>query len=153
MGVIDLPYANAPQKTKKGKRKKRQKGATQTTGDVAEWLENKYHIMRIFFELHEKDIARLLEESMAGALENVLMGAPATPLPQAFAGAEQKINDMFQKFLDNKELERLGYSGVPTRAALEGKSARFKSGKGPRRPSFIDTGLYESAFRAWMADR
>ena len=35
--------------------------------------------------------------------------------------------------------------------ALDGISRRFKNKKGPPRPSFIDTGTYQAAMRAWVS--
>jgi hypothetical protein len=50
-----------------------------------------------------------------------------------------------------KEMDRLGYPGVPTKASLDGVSHRFKNKRGaPGRPSFSDTGLYEDSFVAWI---
>lgn len=144
LGVIDTPYANAP----RAAGSKAQSG-TQTTGDVAEWLEHKYHPMEIFFELHKEDVAHALEESVAGSLESLLMGAPVSGIPtdEAMSAIEEK----FKRFLSEKEMDALGIPGVPTKAAQEGTSRRFKGKRGsPGRPSFIDTGAYESSFKAWV---
>jgi hypothetical protein len=48
-------------------------------------------------------------------------------------------------------MDTLGIPGVPTLAAQEGRSSRFKKGKGkgPRK-SFIDTGLYVGSFKSWV---
>jgi hypothetical protein len=76
------------------------------------------------------------------------MGAP--PSIDAFGAAQGKIDALFRKFLTSKEMDGLGIPGVPTLASLEGISRRFKRGHGPARPSFIDTGLYESDFKSWV---
>ena len=125
-------------------------GGGVTTGDVAGFLENRYHIMELFWETHHQEITDLLTESVAGHLENLLAGAPML-VENPFMGGSEGIENLFRKFLSDREVENLGIPGVPTKAALEGVSARFKSGYNPkgRRPSFIDTGLYEAAFRAW----
>ena len=149
LGVTEIPYANNPQLS--AKQRKKSKASTQTTGDVAEILEAEYHIMQIFFNLHDKGIAKDLESSLEGALENLLTGAPLGG--NAFAEAESEIEQRFKNFLTNREMETLGYPGVPTQAALAGINHRLKhpyKKSNPRRPSFVDTGLYESSFKAWV---
>ncbi len=143
LGVADIPYANAP-------REKDSKASTgtQTTGDVAEWLEDEYHVMEHFYEIYKEQIAQSLERSVTVAFEGLLSGHAVDP----FAGAESKIGSMFRKMLDAGELEGLGYPGVPTQAALRGVNHRLKhpyARRGPR-PSFIDTGLYQLSMRAWV---
>ena len=153
LGVADIPYtyvtAGAP---------------PVTTGDVAGWLENKYHVMEIFAEeVGSEAIARAFERSAGLALEAVLSGAPVGSVTP-YASAETEIEEAFRQFLSLGIMEGLGYPGVPTQAALDGVSHRFKSKlnrvsrkqraagvtKGVRRPSFIDTGAYEQSFRAWV---
>jgi hypothetical protein len=147
-GVIDLPYSfKAPLIARGKKRGKRPSGA-QTTGDVAGYLENKYHVMEHFFQLHQQEIAYDLEKSLSGALDNLLMGAPPNSNP--FASATDAIENRFKKFLDSREIERQGYPGIPTQAALDGVTHRMKTRRGERRPSFIDTGLYQANFKAWV---
>lgn len=147
LGVVDLPYSNPPTKRH---RSKVPRGA-ETTGDVAGWLETRYHVMENFYELHKDDIAADLEDGLAGALENILTGAaPFTNNP--FGSAESKIEERFRDFLTNREMETIGYPGVPTQAALDGVSHRFKNPYKKRapRPSFIDTGLYQSSEKTWI---
>jgi len=50
-----------------------------------------------------------------------------------------------------KEVEKLGIPGVPTKAALRGVNHRLKHPYRRRgaRPSFVDTSLYMSSFKAW----
>jgi hypothetical protein len=134
LGVVDVPYSNA-------------KGVT--TGDVAGFLENRYHVMEIFYEINQEKIAASLADSVAGALESVLMGGPADSAA-AFAAGTSVIEAAFKDFLSLDVMASLGYPGVPTAAALAGVSPRFKNGKGPPRPSFISSGLYEASFRAWI---
>jgi len=132
LGVSDIPYAEG----------------TQTTGDVAEILEDKYHVMQVFYEQHKEDVAADLESSLAGQLENMMAGAP--PPNKPFGSAESAIEDRFHRFLSEGEIEKLGYPGIPTQAALSGVNHRLKSKKGSRRPSFIDTSLYLNSFVAWI---
>lgn len=131
LGVVDIPYAD-------------KSGAT--TGDVAEWLENHYGVMQFFYSRHESEIAAALKDSVEGALESLLLGAP--PSVNIFGAAVSQIEDIFRKFLDAKEMD--GQPGVPTAASLRGESKRFKTKRGPPRPSFIDTGLYEADFVGWI---
>jgi hypothetical protein len=125
------------------------KGGTADTVEVAKILEAKYGLFTAFYALHESDIKQLLIDSLAGALENLHMGgtSPANP----FDASMQKLQALFRKFLYTGEVERMGIAGVPTQAALDGKSSRKKSKTyGTRRPSFIDTGTMELAFRSWI---
>ncbi|EDG7301280.1 hypothetical protein B9I11_20335 [Salmonella enterica subsp. enterica serovar Bareilly] len=131
LGVIDVPYEDE----------------NTTTGDVAEYLEEKYQIMQTFFDRYSNDIADLMTNDMAASLENMMAGAP--PARDPLAESMSRIHDLFVAFLDNTEMN--GLPGVPTRRALKGISRRFKNKKGPPRPSFIDTGTYQAAMRAWVS--
>jgi hypothetical protein len=142
LGVISLPYANTP----RGRRSKARSG-TQNTVDVAEILESKYHVMESFAQLHLPDIAKSFENAAAGALETLMQGGPQE---LNLGSATSDIEKMFHTFIDQKEMDKLGYPGVPTAASLKGVSARFANRKGvPGRPSFQSSGLYESSFKAW----
>lgn len=154
LGVLDLPYAdNASYKeTNVRKPKHKPKGGGISTFRVAEILERKYGVMGRFVELHGQMIADELANAYEGALESISMGAPVTL--DAAGSATQQIEDQFKQMLSNKELDGMGVPGVPTQAALLGHSKRFKQpykNRAPR-PSFIDTGLYQGAFKAWVDD-
>jgi hypothetical protein len=157
LGVTEIPYTIAytpkAKKLKAGHRKFQPSyGKGKTTGDIAEILEANYGIMGAFATKYMPDIIGSLEKSYAGALKNILMGAPtAAPAEQSMSW----IQDKFKTFLTNKEMEGISRAGkypIPTKASLMGVSHRFKMpyAKRPPRPSFIDTGLYQSSFRAWM---
>lgn len=133
LGVIEEPYDNS-------------EGGS-TTGDVAEILEAKYGIMSAFMERHGQQISGLIEDSLVGAMENMLLAGPGTADPLAVA--ESKIEHLFKEFLSTGEIEQMGIPGVPTKAALKGRSLRLKIKRGAPRPSFIDSGKYEDTFRAW----
>lgn len=158
LGVIELPYVEAPTpqtrlpKARKGKQRPRKppvaKAGGQTTGDVADILERKYHVMETFYEVHEEEIADDFAQAMAGALEDLLVGAP--PSAQPYAAAESALQARFKTFLESKEMDELAVDGVPTKASLRGVNHRLKIKRGGPRPSFIDTGLYESSFVAWI---
>jgi hypothetical protein len=137
-----------------------------STYDVAQQLEKKYELFSQFAASHLDDIAKHLEESMAGALETTLM---RQKVRDPFLAGTEQIDQDFRKFLDEEQMAKLGIPGVPTKAALEGKSIRFKKrvtpqrwvkgqGKGvgffvqygPRRPSFIDSGVLQASFKSWV---
>ena len=153
LGVIDLPYTNetTPKrlpKSRPGKQRPRaKKDPVETTGDVAKVLEAKYHVIETFYDLHEEEIAQDFADEMTGALESLIMGAPVPADP--LAGATSKLEQRFREYLDREEIAETATPGVPTKAALRGVNHRLKTNRGPRRPSFIDTGLYQSSFKAW----
>ena len=134
LGVVDVPYAD--------------KSGT-STGDVAGYLEQRYNVMRHFFELNDEKIAAKLADSLAGQLENLLAGAPAEGV-QPYAEAESAIDAEFRQFLALDVLASYGYPGIPTKAALAGENLRLKSKKGAARPSFIASSLYQMSFRSWV---
>lgn len=142
-GVVDVPYATPPSKTARAR-----KAVTTTTGEVAGWLEGKYHVMEHYYEARQKQITEALADSMAGALETLLAGGPADA-PAPLAEAESFIQNDFQQFMALDTLATLGYPGIPTKAALDGVNTRLKKRKGAPRPSFIDSGAYVNSFRVW----
>ena len=162
LGVIDLPYiedpAGAPKKIAKAGRKRPKphkshagKYGNVTTGDVATFLENRYHLMEIFWELHKDEIADDFANSVAGSIETLLMGGPANL--DVMGTATSKLEDRFKQMLSQRELDTIGIPGIPTAAAEAGVSHRHKSGftknRTPR-PSFIDTGLFQASFKSWV---
>lgn len=147
LGVVDIPYAGAPSANAPFKPFS---GVT-TTGDVATWLENKYHVMEIFYHANEDMIVNAITDSYENTLRNMFAGSPVPNNP--LKEAEAKITARFKDFLSRAEIEALGIPGVPTGAAKMGINHRFKhpyAKANPRRPSFIDTGLYQSTFVAWF---
>ena len=177
LGVIDFPYANEPPEPKKvplakvGKAAKPIKPAETaaenrvvTTGQVAEYLENKYHIMRLFVEMQEAVIEMELVESVKSAIINLSLGGQVGDgIGEALNDAVSEIEREFRTFLDENELQDAGVPGVPTKAAMNGVNHRFKSKLnnvsmaekqagtrvGTPRVSFIDTGTYQKAFKVW----
>lgn len=154
LGVVDVPYVDAETPAASRKRIKAGKPPASnelTTGDVAEILEDRYHVKEVFYELHKQDIADDLAKSVASALETIVMGGPADVDP--FGAATSKIDERFSDFLTNREMEQLGYADVPTKAAIDGVNHRKKhpyASKNKRRPSFIDTGLYQASAKSWV---
>lgn len=125
------------------------KAGTADTVEVAKILEAKYGLFTAFYTRHQAAITQLLVDSLSGALENLHMGSPIPSNP--FDASMQKLQAMFREFLYSGEVESMGIEGVPTKAALDGVTHRTKKKTyGHRRPSFIDTGTMELAFRSWM---
>lgn len=150
LGVVEMPYAKTPGRGKA-------KASQITTGDVAEILEAKYHVMEVYANEQGGAVATALENSVTGAIENLMLGAPPSNNP--FGEGTEAIQTAFQKFIESKAMDALGVPGVPTKASLMGVSHRFKNkrnkGKGGKtsgtaRPSFDDTGLYVNSMRAWV---
>lgn len=137
LGVTEVPYAHG------GK----------STGDVAEILEAKYHLFEAFWQLHQEQIVAEVTEAITGAFESVVRGAP--PPADPHAAAMTKVQQLFNVFLDQKEMDTLGYPGVPTAASLAGVNHRLKHPyrkSNKPRPSFVDTGLLENSMRAWVTE-
>jgi hypothetical protein len=161
-GVVDIPYTDQDEgpkkvpKPRKGKANKPLKSrpagsdSGTTTGDVAMILEAKYHIMRIFSEDFHEVIVNELAIALQGSIVNLMLGGPVVDDMNPYEDALEIIKQRFEFFLDSEEMGKLGYPGVPTQAALKGVNHRLKLKKGDRRPSFIDTGLYQKSFKAWI---
>lgn len=152
LGVLDIPYADESYKKMLGEdAAKNLKGhnSVVTTGDVAEILEAKYGVLDGFLFLHLPDIAEDMAESVAGAIDSLMAGAPVDKI-DPFASGTSKIEEKMKDYLSKRETELAGLPGVPTGAAQRGESKRFKRHSGPPRPSFIDTGLYQSTLKAWV---
>ena len=143
-------------------------GAT-TTAEVAEILEEKYHVMRVFVELHGQEIADVIGQGIADDLEALANDERIGK--QMLMGSMGKIESGFRDYLGADEWQQT--SGQTIAAAQNGVSHRFKNAqnrtvsaksvvkagggmgltivatkkRGPR-PAFIDTGLYSASFRA-----
>lgn len=150
LGVVDVAYSS--------------KDGAATTGDVAQYIENEYHVMRTFAELREDQIGDLLADAMAGEIESLAQGKP----PVIFGSGSEvetmlgdrtisgqsvngEIEAAFRDYLDAREWKQT--SGVAVAAADAGVSSRRKkptASENPGRPEFVDTGLYQAAFRAWI---
>ena len=156
LGVVEVPYAaEAPRRARVKVRKGKiiQSGTApasgaQTTGDVAQILEDKYHVMEAFYTLNQQEIADSLAQTMADAIDNMIdrgeVSASIFP-----AEGQGDIQREFNSFIDNQVMDNL-VPGVPTGAAQRGVNHRLKIKQGPARPSFKDTGAYEGSFRAWV---
>lgn len=138
LGVIDQKYRDG-----------------KDVGEVAKILEAKYGVMAIFAAQQTNQIANSLATSLADAVEARMMGAPVA---NPYAEGTDQIQEAFRTFLD------MNAHGIITQASKQGVSGRFmdkNNTKGKRavmnangqvRPSFIDTGLYQTSFRAWIEE-
>jgi hypothetical protein len=153
LGVVDVPYAHSTAPAA-GKKPTTSPGSTLSTGDIAEILEARYGILNVFFEENAQAIADDMRDALQGKLEDILLGAPIDVGGELFSAGELgAIEEKFRKMLDNRGLDGK-IAGVPTKAAQAGVSHRFLHpyAKRPSRPSFIDTGQYQAAFRVWATE-
>ena len=153
LGVIDVPHIEPGS----------------TTYTVGKALEQDYGLFSAFAEFYENSIEQAIGQDAVLALEKVLSGEHIpTDLNKIFGTSTSAIDTMFNRFLDAGAIEDMGKPGVPTKAALEGKRTRFKGkgasargwvkGKrgiteavyGPRRPSFVDSGILKNSFKSWV---
>lgn len=147
-GVLEVAYSDAHGPA----------GGPTTTGDVAQILEDRYHVMQTFFDLRKGRIAEFLADGMATAIQNLVAGRPtlgsAVRNGNPMFDAAQRIEHEFRSFLDANEMQKLAIAltGAPiSAAASKGVNHRKKhpyAKKNRGRPAFIDTGLYRSSFRA-----
>lgn len=138
LGVVDVAYSG--------------EDGAKTTGEVAEILEDKYHIMRIFYELNEQFIADKIADALGGALESLAQGKPYSPA--MLKPALPKVDERFRDFLDRDEISKLMPASQQIIAAQKGVSHRKKqpyAKKNKPRPAFVDTGLYQASERSWMS--
>lgn len=141
-GVLDVAYGQPAGRKKAA-------AISKTTGDVAEILEDKYHVFEHFWQARDDKIVGAMSDDIRDFLEDRLSGARANAVN--FTAAESAIGTMFQEFINTKTMDSLGYPGIPTQAAQKGVNHRLKhpyAKDNPARPSFKDTGLYMQSFRA-----
>jgi len=137
-GVWDVPYS---------------KKESVTTGEVANRLESKYHIMGTYLANQGEFVAQEIAERLS---DNLMRRTPIRK-EMSLSGIE---HDLKSSISQRKFDQWIGPPLVPTKAALMGVSLRFKSGKrrgkakvsGVERPSFIDTGIYQRSIRVVLKD-
>jgi hypothetical protein len=165
LGFQEFPYAARYGKrspltttTKRGKPRElspsqESYGQGKTTGEVAEELEEKYHIVETFWAQEEDNFVELIEEAFADDIEDIMQMAHV-PKRRGISDKEtDKIEAKFRQNLSQRRYDGV-ISGVPTIAAQRGVSHLRQhpyAKRGPR-PSFIDTGMYQRSFRAWVED-
>ena len=148
LGVKDKPYPYTERLRRVGGRQRRVR-SSKTTGEVMEILEAKYGVIDAFYEDKKPQIDKLCLRYLKADLDHQMRGGAAAKNP--LKGAMSEIEEMFHRFLDKRQVEKLGIPGVPTQAALMGvKHVRGKKTIVGRRPSFVDTGLYRDSFHAWV---
>lgn len=146
LGVIDVPEPEGG-----------------TSHSVGTQLEKNYGLFSTFADYDMQNIVNDLADAACGALETY-ENTGAVPV-NAFAAAGDSITDRFKKFITEGQVERMGIRGVPTQAALEGRTLRTKSGKnitkvkkgqqykefkGDRRASFVYSGIFEASLKVWV---
>ena len=156
LGVVDLAYVGGD-------------AQATTTGDVAEFLEEDYHVMEVFFEAKKDKILSSINDRLAHQIEALSQGVPVPETGDLYL---PEVDSLFRDFLTSGEIESI--TGQ-TEAARLGISHRFKDaqnrtvsaqditsgkatasslepvvGRGPR-PSFVDTGLYVASFKSWLS--
>ena len=131
LGVVDLPYTDHTQ--------------SETTGEVAEILEEKYHVMETFFDMHKKDIADAIGQSVAGALVNARAGQ--TMKRDIFLSAMDKTEKMFKRYIDSEQHGiKLKKHDAPKAGAR--KKRQYK--KVSAVVAFVDSGLMRKSFKSWI---
>ena len=133
LGVVDVAYSNAD--------------GAKTTGEVAQYLEDEYHVMRVFLETNEGKIGDWLAQSMAGEIENMMAGKPAGKL----AINTEKIDERFRDFLASREWKQASMQTIAAaEAGLTHRKKKITAKGRSARAEFIDTGLYQASFRSWI---
>ena len=131
LGILDIPYGNKQE---------------ETTGFVAELLEEKYSVMQTFFDMHDKEIVKDIEDSIAGALENVFAG---NKNPNLFAEATGNIEKRFRDYIDAEEhgiqLKKKEYPKAGARKKRQYKKVESTT-------AFIDSGLYRLNMKSWIEE-
>jgi hypothetical protein len=124
------------------------------TYDVAKHLEEAYGLYSAFAEYEGQKMADYLADSVAGSIETILQGGVSK---DPFASGTAKITQDFREFISSQTAEKVLAPGtdarpVPTKAALVGRSKRKARpyAKGDRRPSFIDSGIFEKSIKTWV---
>ena len=131
LGVIDQAYSGSDNDGK-------------TTGEVAQILEDKYHIMRIFVEERDEQIGDALARKMLARLDNPIGGTKTV---------FDDIGSMFRDFLNADEISKIMPKDQQIQAAINGVNHRKKkpyAKANKARPAFVDTGLYSASFMAWV---
>lgn len=144
LGVIDIPR----QEFNEGKPVKTETPLMMS--DLADILEEEYHIFEHFWQAHHEEIS----EDIVSAFAQQLWGnrKTASQNVQFLQRALSEAKHRFTRFLTMKEMDGIGYPGIPTQASLAGVNHRMEHpyAKRPPRPSFVDTSQYLASFIAWI---
>lgn len=134
LGVDDVGYSSG-------------EGST-STGKVADILEGRYHVMRVFYEEHEKEAAEAIALKYKILLDNLMKGKSLGNTKQL---PMDSIVTSFRNFLSGDEWRKI--SGQRIKAAEARRtlgSSRKKMGRLPVPVAFVDSGLYSDSMRAWL---
>jgi hypothetical protein len=128
-------------------------GQGKTTAEVAAELEAKYKIVETFWELEEDNFVEMIEDAFVEDIENVMQMSEVKKATGVSVKETDKIEAKFKQNLSSRRYDGM-ISGVPTLAAQKGVShlRQHPYAKRGSRPSFIDTGMYQRSFRAWIED-
>jgi len=140
----------------------------ETTYTVGKKLEETYGIFSMFSNYRKDFIANALAEDAADGIAALIKG-DTVDVGKVFAKSSENITDKLHEFITQQQVEevasRYGEYGIPTQAALQGKTLRtvngrnikkpkkgqkFKEYYGARRPSFMYSGLFEHSLKAWI---
>jgi hypothetical protein len=128
-------------------------GEGKTTSEVAADLEAKYKIVETFWEMEEENFIEVLEDAYADNIEEVIQ---MEQIPKAGGISDTETDKIEKNFMQSLQSRRFDgvLPGVPTTAAQRGVSHlhRHPYAKRAPRPSFIDTGMYQRSFRAWVEE-
>jgi hypothetical protein len=136
LGVNDMPY---------------NRRGGMTTHGVAMILEARYGLFSAFVDMHAPVINHVVENSLQGAIETMLMGGGTGNASAGLATATSELEDLFREAIDMQSYD-FKLPGTPTGAAQRGVRHSFAKPYARRdpRPSFFDTGLLSSSFRSWV---
>jgi hypothetical protein len=129
LGVVEVPYAEG----------------REDTGEVAEILEGKFHVMQTFVDMKMDQIVGFIENGIVGALESQLLGAPAGH--DTYGSAMSEVEELFHTYIDKEE------HGIQTKAKLAPKAGARRKRQYRQVASkitFVDSGLYRNNFKAWI---
>ena len=122
-------------------------GMGKTVGMVAEELEKKYGIVEAFYGMEQDFVVDNFETAMSNSMAQGMMGGSWD-----YTWDPTPLEGKFRRALSGRKFDGV-LRGVPTRAAQMGVSHLradvYRKGAAAR-PSFIDTGLYQRSFKAWM---
>lgn len=125
-------------------------GQGKTTLQVAKELEDKYGIVETFADMNHDYFTGLFEDIFLDQFEEVV--AMKKPSKTGITNKQtDKIEAKFRESLSKQKYDGV-IPGVPTLASLRGVShlRQHPYAKSAPRPSFIDTGMYQRSFRAWI---
>jgi hypothetical protein len=123
-----------------------------TTEEVADALEERYHILEHFLEMEHDGIMSDFHQNFHLEIDTALSGRK--PPKRRWGRFEARVTRRFKDFIHARSLDGVEY-GVPTQRSLKGVNRRLShpyQKNNPSRPSFIDTGLYVNSMKAWVEE-